>query len=190
MGASLHDDKSDMGMGKVTVERALEKSSDVAAVKLALKLGPQKFYDYIRAYGFGQRTGIELPSETRGLLRPPRRWSATSIGSLAIGQEVGVTPVQLVTMVSTIANGGVYLPPHVLMQETDEQKGDPRLKAVAFHPETSCHAAAGGRASRDPRTDVCEDADDDAGNCAGGNGHACAAERLQLGGQDGDSAEV
>ncbi|QMV18127.1 PASTA domain-containing protein [Granulicella sp. 5B5] len=136
-GRIIHDDKSDMGMGKVTVERALEKSSDVAAVKLALKLGPQKFYDYMRAYGFGQRTGIELPSETRGLLRPPRRWSATSIGSLAIGQEVGVTPVQLVTMVSTIANGGMYLPPHVLMQETDEQKGDPKLKPVAFHPETS-----------------------------------------------------
>ena len=65
-----------------------------------------KFYHYMKAFGFGERTGIELPSETRGLLRPPSRWGATSIVSLAIGQEVGVTPVQLVTMVSTIANGG------------------------------------------------------------------------------------
>jgi cell division protein FtsI (penicillin-binding protein 3) len=139
-GRIIHDDKSDMGMGKVTVQKALEKSSDVAAVKLALKVGPQKFYDYMKSYGFGARTGIELPNETRGLLQAPRRWSATSIGSLAIGQEVAVTPVQLVTMVSTIANGGTYLPPHVLMQETDDQTGDAKLQPVAFHPETSLPA--------------------------------------------------
>ena len=53
---------------------------------------------------------------------------------MAIGQEVGVTPVQLVTMVSAIANGGVYMPPHVLLQSTDEMKGDPRLKPAAFRP--------------------------------------------------------
>ena len=118
-GRLIHDDKSDMGMGTVTVQRALEKSSDVAAVKMALKLGPEKFWHYANAFGFGSRTGIELPSETRGLLRPVRRWGATSIGSIAIGQEVGVTPVQLVTMVSAIANGGTYLPAHILMSEQD-----------------------------------------------------------------------
>ncbi|MEO6983513.1 MAG: penicillin-binding transpeptidase domain-containing protein, partial [Edaphobacter sp.] len=133
-GRTIHDDVSDRGMGVVTVQRALERSSDVAAVKLALKLGNDKFYQYIRAFGFGDRSGIELPSETRGLLRPPRKWGATSIGSLAIGQEVGVTPVQLVTMVSTIANGGVYMPPHILLASTDEMKGDPRLKPAAFRP--------------------------------------------------------
>jgi cell division protein FtsI (penicillin-binding protein 3) len=132
-GRLIHDDKSDMGMGRVTVQKALEKSSDVAAVKLALKVGPEKFYDYMKSYGFGARSGIELPSETRGLLRAPRRWSATSIGSLAIGQEVGVTPVQLVTMVSAIANGGTYIPPHVLMQDTDQQ-GSTKLTASAFRP--------------------------------------------------------
>jgi cell division protein FtsI (penicillin-binding protein 3) len=134
-GRTIHDDVSDRGMGVVTVQRALEKSSDVAAVKLALKLGNDKFYKYMKGYGFGERSGIELPSETRGLLRNPRKWGATSIGSMAIGQEVGVTPVQLVTMVSTIANGGVYMPPHVLLQSTDEMKGDARLKPMAFHPE-------------------------------------------------------
>lgn len=133
-GRTIHDDVSDRGMGVVTIQRALEKSSDVAAVKLALKLGPDKFYKYMKGFGFGDRTGIELPSETRGLLRPPNRWGATSIGSLAIGQEVAVTPIQLVTMVSAIANGGVYLPPHILLSSTDAMKGDPRLKPVAFHP--------------------------------------------------------
>jgi cell division protein FtsI (penicillin-binding protein 3) len=132
-GRTLHDDKADH-FGRVTVQYALEKSSDVGAAKMALKLGNQKFYDYMRAYGFGDRSGIELPSETRGLLRNPKKWGATSILSMAIGQEVGVTPVQLVTMVSTIANGGVYMPPHILLQSTDEMKGDPRLQPVAFRP--------------------------------------------------------
>jgi cell division protein FtsI (penicillin-binding protein 3) len=133
-GRTLHDDRSDGHLGQVTVQYALEKSSDVGAAKMALKLGNQKFYDYMRAFGFGDRSGIELPSETRGLLRNPKKWGSTSILSMAIGQEIGVTPVQLVTMVSTIANGGVYMPPHVLLQSTDEMKGDPRLKPAAFRP--------------------------------------------------------
>jgi cell division protein FtsI (penicillin-binding protein 3) len=132
-GRTLHDDKSDH-FGVVTVQYALEHSSDVGAAKMALKLGNQKFYDYMRAFGFGDRSGIELPSETRGLLRAPKKWGATSILSMAIGQEVGVTPVQLVTMVSTLANGGVYMPPHILLQSTDEMKGDARLQPAAFRP--------------------------------------------------------
>jgi cell division protein FtsI (penicillin-binding protein 3) len=132
-GRTLHDDKSDH-YGVITVEKALEVSSDVGAAKMALKMGPDKFYHYMRAFGFGDRSGIELPSETRGLLRPPRKWGSTSILSLAIGQEIGVTPVQLVTMVSTIANGGVYLPPHVLLQSTDDTNSG-RLSAEPFHPE-------------------------------------------------------
>ncbi|HUZ94964.1 MAG TPA: penicillin-binding transpeptidase domain-containing protein [Edaphobacter sp.] len=134
-GRTLHDDVSDRGLGKITVQYALERSSDVGAAKMALKLGPEKFYHYMKAYGFGERSGIELPSETRGLLRPPNRWGSTSILSMAIGQEVAVTPIQLVTMVSTIANGGMYLPPHILINSTNAMKGDPRLKPVAFHPE-------------------------------------------------------
>src|SRR5277367_1682061 len=132
-GRTLHDDKSDH-FGVVTVQYALEHSSDVGAAKMALKLGPNKFYSYMRGFGFGERSGIELPSETRGLLRSPKKWGSTSILSMAIGQEIGVTPVQLVTMVSTIANGGVYMPPHILLQSTDEMKGDPRLKPAAFRP--------------------------------------------------------
>jgi cell division protein FtsI (penicillin-binding protein 3) len=114
-GRIIHDDKADH-FGVITVHEALEHSSDVAAVKLAQKIGQDKFYEYIRSFGFGSRTGLELPGETRGLLQPPAKWGTTSYASISIGQEVGVTPLQLVSMVSTIANGGVYLPPHVLMQ--------------------------------------------------------------------------
>ncbi|MDE3148119.1 MAG: transpeptidase family protein, partial [Acidobacteriota bacterium] len=121
----IHDDQSDRGLGKVTIATALARSSDVAAVKLALRLGPDSFYKYIRAFGFGSRTGIALPGETRGLLRPPSRWGSSSIGSLAIGQEVAVTPLQLVSMVSTIANGGVYLPPHILLPGQEDNHDHP-----------------------------------------------------------------
>ena len=114
-GRVIHDDKSDRGMHVVSVATALARSSDVAAVKLALKVGQDRFYQYVRDFGFGARTGMELPGETRGLLRPTNRWSGSSIGSIAIGQEVGVTPIQLVSMVSTIANGGTYLPPRILV---------------------------------------------------------------------------
>jgi cell division protein FtsI (penicillin-binding protein 3) len=143
-GRVIHDDKSDRGLGKVTVTQALAKSSDVAAVKLALKVGQDGFYRYIRDFGFGARSGTELPGETRGLLRPVSRWGSSSIGSIAIGQEIAVTPLQLVSMVSTIANGGVYLPPHVLMpgqvevtansQVNAAQRAAVALQATPFKP--------------------------------------------------------
>jgi len=130
-GQVIHDDKADRGIGTVTVATALARSSDVGVVKLALKLGPDRLYNYIRAFGFGQRTGIELPGETRGLLRPVSRWQPASIGYVAIGQEEAVTPIQLVSMVSTIANGGVYLPPHLLMPEQSASSTNSAPKAAS-----------------------------------------------------------
>jgi cell division protein FtsI (penicillin-binding protein 3) len=152
-GSVIHDDKADRGIGTVTVATALARSSDVGVVKLALKLGPDRLYNYIRAFGFGQRSGIELPGETRGLLRPVSRWQPASIGYVAIGQEEAVTPIQLVSMVSTIANGGVYLPPHVLMPE---QSGStvPNQKAappqVAQVPQLSALPVKLGEELPDP----------------------------------------
>jgi cell division protein FtsI (penicillin-binding protein 3) len=113
-GRVIHDNQGEH-FGVIPVHKALEESSDVGAIKMALKVGQPKFYEYIRNFGFGSRPGVELPGETRGLLRPVSKWGASSIGSIAMGQEIGVTPLQLVSMVSTIANGGTYLPPHVLM---------------------------------------------------------------------------
>jgi cell division protein FtsI (penicillin-binding protein 3) len=136
-GRIIHDDKSDH-YGVITVHEALEHSSDVAAVKLAQKVGQEKFYEFIRSFGFGARTGMELPGETRGLLQPVSRWGTTSYASIAIGQEVGVTPLQLVSMVSTIANGGVYLPPHVLMPGqvgANAQKPAAPLTPEPFKPD-------------------------------------------------------
>lgn len=133
-GRVIHDNQGEH-YGLIPVHQALEVSSDVAAVKLALKVGPDRFYQYIRDFGFGGRTGAEMPGETRGLLRPVNKWGSSSIGSIAIGQEVGVTPLQLVSMVSTIANGGVYLPPRVLMPgQVDGTRNGQTPAASPFKP--------------------------------------------------------
>jgi Cell division protein FtsI/penicillin-binding protein 2 len=102
--------------GMLTVSDILAKSSDVGAIKIALRMGAPKFYEYIRGFGFGQQTGVDLPSESKGILRKLDNWSAISIGSVSMGQEVGVTPMQLVTAVSAIANGGTLFKPHVVAE--------------------------------------------------------------------------
>lgn len=102
--------------GTLTITQALEKSSNVAAIKLGLRVGNESMYDYMTRYGFGSRTGIELPGETAGLLRPVRRWQASSIGSLAIGQEIGVTPVQMAAAFGALANDGVRVAPHLVRE--------------------------------------------------------------------------
>ncbi len=119
-GRTVHDDHYN---GVLTTAQALAESSDVAAIKLAERMGKDTFYSYIHAYGFGQRSGLELPGETRGLLKPPERWQPTTIGSIPMGQEVAVTPIQLVTMASTIANGGTYLPPHIVLASPEGPQG-------------------------------------------------------------------
>jgi cell division protein FtsI (penicillin-binding protein 3) len=102
--------------GMLNVAGILAQSSDVGAIKIALRLGAPKFYDYIRAFGFGQLTGVDLPGESRGILRRLENWSAISIGSISMGQEVGVTPIQLISAVSAIANGGMLYKPHVIAE--------------------------------------------------------------------------
>jgi cell division protein FtsI (penicillin-binding protein 3) len=102
--------------GLLNVADILAKSSDVGAIKIAVRLGAPKFYEYIRAFGFGSPTGVDLPGESRGLLHRLESWSAISIGSVSMGQEIGVTPIQLITAVSAIANGGLLIKPHVVQQ--------------------------------------------------------------------------
>ncbi len=140
-GRVIHDNQGEH-YGVIPLHQALEVSSDVAAVKLALKVGPDRFYQYMHDFGFGTRLSVELPGETRGLLRPVSRWGSSSIGSLAIGQEIAVTPLQLVTMVSTIANGGVYLPPHVLMPDQTTPAAAPNQKAAPPQVAQAAEVAA------------------------------------------------
>ena len=110
-GKVIHDHAR---FGVISVAEILEHSSDVGSIKVALRLGAPKYYQYIRSFGFGQLTGIDLPGENHGLLRPLNEWTATSIGYIAIGQEVSVTPMQMISAESAIANGGLLRKPQIV----------------------------------------------------------------------------
>lgn len=127
-GLRIHDHHPYAGL---TVTQILEHSSDVGAIKIALRLGEERFDRYIRAFGFGTQTRIELPGETRGLTKPVSRWSKVSIGAISMGQEIGVSPVQLAAMVSMIANDGLYVAPRIVAGTTPP-RSTPQL--IAFHP--------------------------------------------------------
>src|SRR6185295_6606528 len=106
----------------LTMAEALAKSSNVAAIKLGLRVGDASMYDFMTRFGFGSQTGVELPAETRGILRKVERWQPSSIGSIAMGQEVGVTPVQMAAAFGAVANDGVRIAPHIV-RETRNANG-------------------------------------------------------------------
>ena len=111
----------DHARGSLTATEALAKSSNVAAIKLGMKLGNERLYEYIRRLGFGSKTEVELPGETAGLIRPVSKWQPGSIGSVPIGQEVGVTPVQMAAAYGAIANDGVRVAPHLVREVRDAE---------------------------------------------------------------------
>jgi len=127
-GMRIRDHKA---YGLLPVTGIIANSSDVGAIKIALRLGDERFYKYIRAFGFGQQTGIELPAETRGMTKPANRWSKVSIGAISMGQEIGVSAVQLAAMVSSIGNDGVLVAPRIVAGQLDPQSAP---QPIAFHP--------------------------------------------------------
>jgi len=117
-GRRIHDHKRH---GKLTFEEIVQKSSNVGMVKVAQLLGEETYYRYITAFGFGQKTGLTVPGEVNGLLKPPSEWSGSSIGALAVGYEVAVTPVQLLNAYAAIANGGVLMRPYIVSELLDAE---------------------------------------------------------------------
>ncbi len=134
---TIHDWKR---FGVLSVADVIAHSSDVGSIKLGLRLGNERFYRHIRDFGFGQKTGIELPGEERGLLEPVNRWSGISIGSMSIGQEIGVTPLQMISAYSAIANGGVLIEPRIVNDRFRGSEHDPLPPSVA-HRAVSEHTA-------------------------------------------------
>ena len=137
-GRLIHDHHP---FGVLTVADALAQSSNVGAIKLGLLVGNESMYDYIKRLGFGARTGVDLPGESPGILRSLNRWQASSIGSIAMGQEVGVTPLQMVTAYCVLANDGLLVKPH-LVREMRAPDGTVLFQAKpetrpALKPETT-----------------------------------------------------
>ncbi|MBP1607795.1 MAG: penicillin-binding protein [Acidobacteria bacterium] len=112
----FHDHKP---YGLLTFSQVLENSSNVGAVKLGLRLGEKRLYEGLRRFGFGAKSGIDLPGEIDGLVRDWHQWSGLSIGAISFGQEVGVTSIQILNAVNAIANGGYLARPSIVDRVID-----------------------------------------------------------------------
>ena len=105
--------------GVLTFTDVIAESSNVGTIKVALRLGRERFYKYITAFGFGRKTGVDIPGEIAGLVKDQRLWSGVSIGSIAIGQEIGVTPMQVAAAYCALANGGTLMKPYIVAEIVD-----------------------------------------------------------------------
>lgn len=124
-----------------TASEIIQKSFNVGTSILAMELGKEKFHRYIELFGFGKKTGIELPGESAGLMRHHRNWNGLDNAMMSFGQAIGVTPIQMVTAISKIANGGLDIRPRVLQYTIDEdgtyRQGSPiRKKGRMFRERT------------------------------------------------------
>ncbi len=117
-GKTIRDVKK---YGWLSLEHIIKYSSNIGATKIAERVGRKKFYQYIRGFGFGHKTGIDLPGEAMGIIRRPKTWSKVALGNIAFGQGIAVTSIQLITAISAIANGGKLLKPYVVDRIVDSK---------------------------------------------------------------------
>lgn len=137
--ATIHDWKR---YGWLTFTEVIQNSSNVGSIKVGLALGAERYYRYMTAFGFGAPTGVGLSGESRGQLREPRRWSALSLPTMSIGQEVSVTALQMVAAFAAIANGGTLMQPRLVRSLVDEEgreirRFEPRAVRRVISPDTS-----------------------------------------------------
>jgi cell division protein FtsI (penicillin-binding protein 3) len=117
-GQRIHDHKP---FGVLTVSEIMQKSSDVGAITLGLRLKEERMARYIKKYGFGRKTGIDLPGEESGLTKSVSKWNKSSIGYMSMGQEIGATPLQILSLVSMVGNGGTLYRPFVVKEVQNSQ---------------------------------------------------------------------
>ncbi|MDH4359428.1 MAG: penicillin-binding protein 2, partial [Nitrospirota bacterium] len=138
-GTIVHDPAKTSWM---TFSEAVAQSSNVGAIKVAMELGQDRVFAYLKAFGFGEKTEIDLPGESSGILRELNKWSGRSLSSIAMGQEIGVTPIQMVAAMSAVANGGWLMTPYVVSSVLDSQgqamlTKDPQPKRRPISTETA-----------------------------------------------------
>lgn len=136
---SLHDVHA---YGTLAMQDVIVKSSNIGTVKMAMKLKPDKFQEYIRGFGFGVSTGIDLRGEAPGYTRPPSQWSKTSPYNIPIGQEVMVTTIQMAAALSVIANGGYLVKPYIIAKVQDPvgvtlRENKPVIRRAVIKPEVA-----------------------------------------------------
>lgn len=137
-GRVIHDTHC---YGALTMQQVYEKSSNIGAIRIGLRVGNQTMYEYIRRFGFGSKTGIELPGESSGEVRRVEDWTPSSIGSVAMGHEVSTTSVQLAVAAATIANGGLRVKPQILLARQQpgesEERFAPQKPKRILKPQTA-----------------------------------------------------
>ena len=133
-GRVIHD--SHLGRGILAMADVLAFSSNVGAIEVGLRVGQQNMYEYVRRFGFGQRTGVQLPAESPGRFRKLEDWGTTSLASVAFGQEISVTTVQLAQAAAAVANGGLLVKPRLILKEAG--KDVPPVRPVRIlKPDTA-----------------------------------------------------
>jgi cell division protein FtsI (penicillin-binding protein 3) len=137
-GRTIHDEHHYASLSMADV---LAKSSNIGAINIGLKVGSNELYKYERRFGFGQKTGLDLPGESAGLLHPLKDWGATSIASIAFGHEIGVTSLQLALAGAAIANGGMMIKPRIVLSRQKpghvEERFEPEKSERILNPETA-----------------------------------------------------
>jgi cell division protein FtsI (penicillin-binding protein 3) len=106
---------------RLTLTQAVARSSDIGMIRVGQRLGRENFFRYVHSFGFGAPTGVDLPGESGGLLRPTARWSALSLPSMSFGQEIGVTALQIAMAAAAVANGGYLMKPIVVKRVEDPE---------------------------------------------------------------------
>jgi len=129
-GRIIHDHNRYSSLSMADV---LANSSNIGAIQIGLKVGDQKLYEYVRRFGFGRKTGIELPGESAGMLRRLSQWEPSSIGSVAMGHEVGATSIQLALAGAIVANGGMRVKPRLILAR--QKSGGIEERTVPEKPE-------------------------------------------------------
>jgi cell division protein FtsI (penicillin-binding protein 3) len=133
-GRTIHD--SHGGLGVIPMAIVLAKSSNIGAIQVGMRVGENNMYQYMRRFGFGQRTGIQLPAESPGKVYKLSRWGTTSLASVSMGQEVSVTTLQLAQAASVVANGGMLVRPRLVLKKGNQAAPEqPPVRAIK--PETA-----------------------------------------------------
>jgi cell division protein FtsI (penicillin-binding protein 3) len=133
---TIHD--SHVGInGVIPMSEVLARSSNIGAIMIGLQVGRDNMYEYVRRFGFGQKTGLPIPGEARGRLRQLPQWGATSLASIAMGQEVSVTTLQLAQAAAIVANGGLLVKPRLVLKKDGQTVPNPNRPERAIRPETA-----------------------------------------------------
>jgi len=135
----------------LSIKEILRESVNTGAVQIALKLGKEKFYDHIKAFGFGEYTGVGLPGESRGILKDPASWNKPDIGMMSFGQSISVTPVQLISSLSSIATGGIRMKPRLVKKIESSDSSFFKVFAPEIRGQTMSLKTAGDM------LELCED---------------------------------